>query len=372
MLKSSIRNPQLVTRNSQLDKIDLRNLTFEELKDWVTDLGLEPYRAEQVFRWIFQPGIRSLEQMTNLSKKWRGLFGDRAYLNRLIVKKVERSVDGTQKFLFQLEDEECIESVLIPERGHYTLCISSQVGCAQRCRFCFTGKMGLKRNLKASEIINQVLAVQETLPAADPLLTNIVLMGMGEPLANFENTVRALKILLSSKGMQFSHRHLTLSTSGLIPEMKALGQLLPVNLAVSLNAADDLTRNQLMPINRKYPLKPLMQACREFPLPHAKRITFEYILIKGVNDSPQAARLLAKLLKGIKAKINLIPFNPHPGIAFEPPDEKTLLKFQDILIRSQYTVIIRRSKGADISAACGQLHTEWTRPLGPAAPASIG
>ena len=203
---------------------------------------------------------------------------------------------------------------------------------------------------------------KETLTAADPLLTNIVLMGMGEPLDNFENVVRALKSLLSPGGMGFSHRHVTLSTAGLLPEMKELGQLLPVNLAVSLNAADDATRNQLMPINRKYPLDPLIQACREFPLPHGKRITFEYILIKGVNDSPKEARALAKLLKGVKAKINLIPFNAHPGIGFEPPSEKELLTFQDILIHSQYTAIIRRSKGADISAACGQLHAEWTRP----------
>jgi 23S rRNA (adenine2503-C2)-methyltransferase len=343
-------------------KTDLRNLTFEELRDWTANLGLESYRAEQVSRWIFQPDIQSFDQMTNLSKKWRDLFRQQAYLSRLIVKKIEKSNDGTRKFLFQLEDGEGIESVLIPERGHYTQCISSQVGCAQRCRFCFTGKMGLKRNLKAAEIINQVLAVQGTLTAADPLLTNIVLMGMGEPLDNFENVVRALKSMLSPMGMGFSHRHVTLSTAGLLPEMKELGQLLPVNLAVSLNAADDATRNQLMPVNRKYPLDPLIQACREFPLPHGKRITFEYILIKGVNDSPREARALVKLLKGVKAKINLIPFNAHPGIGFEPPSEKELLSFQDILIHSQYTAIIRRSKGGDISAACGQLHAEWTRP----------
>ena len=305
------------------DKIDLRNLTFEELRDWTSNLGLESYRAEQVFRWIFQPDFQSFDQMTNLSKKWRDLFQQQAYLSRLVIKKMEKSADGTRKFLFQLEDGEGIESVLIPERGHYTLCISSQVGCAQRCRFCFTGKMGLKRNLKASEIINQVLTVQGTLTAADPLLTNIVIMGMGEPLDNFENAVRALKSLLSPSGMRFSHRHVTLSTAGLIPKMKALGQLLPVNMAVSLNAADDATRNQLMPINRKYPLEPLIQACREFPLPRGKRITFEYILIKGVNDSPKEAKTLAKLLKGVKAKINLIPFNAHPGIGFEPPAEKS-------------------------------------------------
>jgi len=341
-------------------KIDLRNLTFQELQDWVGALGLQPYRAEQVYRWIFQPTIHSFDQMTNLSKKWRSRFSDQAYLSRLIVKKVEESKDQTKKFLFELEDGEHIESVLIPERGHYTLCISSQVGCAQRCRFCYTGRMGLIRNLKSSEIINQILAVQGFLTETDSQLTNIVLMGMGEPLDNFEQVIRAMKILLSPKGMQFSHRHVTLSTAGLIPQMKSLGQVVPVNLAVSLNAADDGTRNLLMPINRKYPLDALMGACREFPLPHGKRITFEYILIKGINDSPQQAKALAGLLKGIKAKINLIPFNAHPGIGFEPPEEKTILKFQDILIANRYTAIIRRSKGADISAACGQLHAEWT------------
>ena len=353
-------------------KIDLRNLTFEELRDWITQLGLESYRAEQIFRWIYQSNIQSFGQMTNLSKKWQDLFREKAYLSQLIIGKIEQSSDGSKKFLFQLEDGEHIESVLIPERGHYTLCLSSQVGCAQGCRFCLTGRMGLKRNLKASEIINQILTVKGTLTDKDPSLTNIVLMGMGEPLDNFENTVRALKILLSSVGMQFSHRHVTLSTAGLIPEMKALGSILPVNLAVSLNAAHDSTRNQLMPINRKFSLGSLIQACREFPLFHGKRITFEYILIKGINDSPQEAKDLAKLLKGVKAKINLIPFNVHPGIGFEPPNEKDVLRFQDILIHSQYTTIIRRSKGADISAACGQLHAVWTGLQATSTPVSIG
>jgi 23S rRNA (adenine2503-C2)-methyltransferase len=341
-------------------KTDLRNLTFLELQDWIAAIGLEPYRAEQVSRWIFQPDILAFDQMTNLSKKWRGLFQEQAYLSRLNIIKVENSSDGTKKFLLELEDGERIESVLIPERDHYTLCISSQVGCAQKCRFCFTGRIGLKRNLKASEIINQILTAQRALTETDPLLTNIVLMGMGEPLDNFENTIRALKTLLSPQGMQFSHRHVTLSTAGLVPEMKALGNLLPVNLAVSLNAAEDATRNRLMPVNRKYPLETLIEACKVFPLPHKKRITFEYILIRGINDSPQAARDLAKLLKGVKAKINLIPFNAHPGSGFQPPEEEAILRFQDLLIQRQYTVMIRRSKGTDISAACGQLHADWT------------
>jgi 23S rRNA (adenine2503-C2)-methyltransferase len=348
-----------------MKKIDLRSLTFDELKAWVTGLGLEPFRAEQIFRWVFQPGLTSFTQMTNLSKKWRECFQEQAYLSSLVLLKKEHSSDGAQKFLFQLEDGLTIESVLIPERGHYTLCLSSQVGCAQNCRFCFTGRMGLKRNLKASEIINQVLAVRQTLTESEPSLTNLVLMGMGEPLDNFEQTRRAVAILLSPQGMQFSHRHITLSTAGLIPEMQALGRLLPVNLAVSLNAATDKVRNRLMPVNRRYPMEPLLQACREFPLPHGKRITFEYILIKGINDSPEEARTLARVLRGIRAKINLIPFNPHSGIGFKAPDEEVLLKFLDILIRQQYTAIIRRSKGADISAACGQLHAQWTGPAAP-------
>jgi 23S rRNA (adenine2503-C2)-methyltransferase len=341
------------------DKVDLRNLTFEELQTWVSHLGLEPYRAEQISRWIFLPGMTAFKQMTNVSKKWRDCFEQQAVLSRLELLAKERSSDGAQKFLFRLEDDLTVESVLIPERGHYTLCISSQVGCAQKCRFCLTGRMGLKRNLKASEIINQVLAVRESLRESEIPLTNLVLMGMGEPLDNFEQTSRALSILLSPRGMQFSHRHVTVSTSGLIPGMAALGRLLPVNLAVSLNAATDKVRNFLMPVNRRYPLASLLQACREFPLPHGKRITFEYILIKGINDSPEEAGTLAKILRGIRGKINLIPFNPHPGSRFKAPEEKTLLEFQDILVAHQYTAIIRRSKGADISAACGQLHAQW-------------
>jgi 23S rRNA (adenine2503-C2)-methyltransferase len=341
-------------------KIDLRNLTYEELTRMVADLGLESYRSEQISRWIFLPTLRSFDQMTNLSKKWRVRLQEKAYLSELETVKVEHSTDGSRKYLFRLEDGEHVESVLIPERGHSTLCLSSQVGCGQGCSFCSTGRMGLKRNLRTSEIINQVRAVQASLTDAEGLLTNIVFMGMGEPLHNFENTLKALEIMLAPQGMQFSHRHITLSTAGLIPEMKDLGKKVPVNLAVSLNAARVEVRSRLMPVNHRYPLTPLMETCRNYPLPHGKRITFEYILIKGVNDAPQEARALAKLLSGIKAKINLIPFNPHPRSPFQPPDEEAVGTFQEILINRHYTVIIRRSKGDDISAACGQLHATWT------------
>jgi 23S rRNA (adenine2503-C2)-methyltransferase len=341
-------------------KIDLRNLTYEELTRLVVDLGLESYRSEQVSRWIFLPTIRTFDQMTNLAKKWRVRLGEKAYLSELETEKVAHSEDGSRKFLFRLEDGEHVESVLIPERGHATLCLSSQVGCGQGCRFCSTGRMGLRRNLKASEIINQVRAVQACLTDGEDPLTNIVFMGMGEPLHNFENTLKALRMMLSSQGMQFSHRHVTLSTAGLIPEMRALGKEVPVNLAVSLNAARDEVRNRLMPVNRRYPLGPLMETCRNYPLPHGKRITFEYILIKGVNDAPQEALALARLLSGVKAKINLIPFNPHPQSPLQPPEEEAIRTFQKILINRHYTAIIRRSKGVDISAACGQLHATWT------------
>jgi 23S rRNA (adenine2503-C2)-methyltransferase len=343
-----------------MERIDLRNLTRPELKAWVEDRGLEPYRGDQIFQWVHSPGLETFDQMTNLAKKWRARLGEEAVLSRLTALEIEASRDGTRKFLWELADGERIESVLIPERGHYTLCISSQVGCAQQCRFCHTGRIGLRRNLSAAEIVNQVRTVRGTLQDDPVLLTNVVFMGMGEPLANFKNTLRALQILLDPLGLQLSHRHVTLSTAGLIPPLKALGRSSPVSLAVSLNAADDATRSRLMPINRRYPLRDLIAACKSYPLPRGKRITFEYILMEGVNDSPQAARNLADLLQGVKAKINLIPFNPHEGSEFRPPAEQRLLAFQETLARRHYTAIIRRSKGGDISAACGQLHAKWT------------
>jgi 23S rRNA (adenine2503-C2)-methyltransferase len=222
------------------------------------------------------------------------------------------------------------------------------------CRFCLTGKQGLKRNLTASEIVDQVIQVKRSMDEPDRL-TNIVLMGMGEPLANYDAVLKALTNLISEEGMNFSHRHVTLSTCGLIPEMQRFGEDITVNLAVSLNAADDKSRTFLMPVNRKYPLKSLLSACKEFPLPNKRMITFEYILIDGVNDREEDAAKLVNLLKGIRAKINLIPLNPHPGLALNPPAADRILQFQEILVQNQLTAIIRKSKGRDISAACGQL-----------------
>ena len=247
-----------------------------------------------------------------------------------------------------------IESVIIPERDHLTLCISSQAGCAMDCRFCLTARQGLKRNLSAAEIIEQVIDVKRSLDTTEHL-TNIVFMGMGEPLANYDAVIKAVGNLVSEDGMNFSHRKITMSTCGIVPKIKQMGRDITVNLAVSLNAADDETRSFLMPINRRYPLNELISACKGFPLPNRRMITFEYILIKGINDSDEDALKLAHLLSGIRAKINLIPLNPFPGSDMSPPSTKKILHFQEILINKNFTAIIRKSKGSDILAACGQL-----------------
>jgi 23S rRNA (adenine2503-C2)-methyltransferase len=337
-------------------KVDLKDLDLEETRTWVEKIGLETYRAEQIRRWIFGHQAGSFEEMTNLSKEMRHYLNSISYVSQLKIAKTEISLDGTKKFSFELEDGKGIESVLIPERAHYTACISSQVGCAMGCKFCLTGRRGLNRNLKASEIINQILQIRQSMDQPDRL-TNIVFMGMGEPLANYWAVKSAVKNIICADALNFSRRRVTLSTCGLVPEIERLGKELPINLAVSLNAADDKTRNLLMPINRRYPLNTLIDTLMRFPLTKRGRITFEYILIRDINDRLTDATKLARLLKDIRAKINLIPFNVYNGTPFQAPDEGRILAFQDELIRKNYTVIIRKSKGTDISAACGQLTT---------------
>jgi len=268
---------------------------------------------------------------------------------------VEEAKDGTRKFLFQLEDGNRIESVLIPDRSRLTLCVSTQVGCALGCRFCLTGKTGWKRDLMASEILNQILAVRETL-GDKASITNIVLMGMGEPLVNYKNTLKAIELMTHPDAFKFSSRRVTLSTAGLIPELEQLSkEKISFRLAISLNASDEETRSHLMPINRRYPLKKLLEACRRFPLRPRTRITFEYVMLEGINDSSQDAKRLLKILKGIPSKINLIPLNEAPGIPFKRPSEQKIKQFQEILMEGGLTAIVRTSKGAEISAACGQL-----------------
>ncbi|MBW1716397.1 MAG: 23S rRNA (adenine(2503)-C(2))-methyltransferase RlmN [Deltaproteobacteria bacterium] len=339
-----------------MTKVDFKDLDLEETKTWVKQRGHKAYRAEQIRQWVFGHQTESFDEMTTLSKDLRNYLKSHAYISQLKTSKTEVSNDGTKKFLFELEDGSSIESVLIPERDHYTACISSQVGCAMGCMFCLTAKQGFTRNLKCSEIVNQVIQIRKSMDQPDRL-TNIVLMGMGEPLANYEAVAKAVKNIISPDALNFSRRQVTLSTCGLVPEIQRLGRELPVNLAVSLNAADDETRNLIMPINRRYPLTALIEALRHFPLQKGRKITFEYILIKGINDRLSDATHLTKLLKTISAKINLIPFNCYQGSPFEAPDKGTILAFQDELIRNNYTTIIRKSKGCDISAACGQLRT---------------
>jgi 23S rRNA (adenine2503-C2)-methyltransferase len=292
--------------------------------------------------------------MTNISKALREQIEEKARITQLVLERTQVSKDRTTKFLFKLEDGHFIETVLIPERGHFTLCLSSQAGCAMGCRFCLTARQGLKRNLSAAEILDQVLQVKRSMSQPDRL-TNIVFMGMGEPLANYDAVLRALGNLISEEGMNFSHRTVTLSTCGLVPQIRRLGKEARVNLAVSLNASEDETRNFLMPVNRKYPLKSLVEALREFPLLNRRMITFEYVLVGGVNDSDEDARRVVALLKGMRAKINLIALNPHPDLGLAPPSSERVLRFQEILTEHHYTAIVRKSKGKDISAACGQL-----------------
>jgi 23S rRNA (adenine2503-C2)-methyltransferase len=342
----------------ETERINILNVSREQLVDWLTEHGIAAYRAGQILKWVYRRQKDSFAEMSDIAKDVRALLPQYFRIPRLEIRAMQTSADGTRKYLFGLEDGESIESVLIPERDHYTLCVSSQVGCAQNCRFCLTAKSRLRRNLARGEILAQVRDIKNGLPRPEQL-TNLVFMGMGEPLANFDNLLGALAVLTDSDtGLGFAAKRVTVSTAGLVPKMLEFGRQSRASLAVSLNASDNEVRSRLMPINRTYPLETLLAACRAYPLPPGRRITFEYILIKGVNDSPEDARRLARLLQPIRCKINLIPFNPHEGSGFERPAEETILAFQELLVRKHFTVIIRQSKGQDISAACGQLRAQ--------------
>ena len=336
-------------------KIDILELSKDQLCSWLTDRKIASYRADQIQKWVYLHQVDGFDPMTNISKEIRSLLSRHFVIGRLATEQIETSRDGSRKYLFRLSDGKHIESVLIPERDHYTLCVSSQVGCAQDCLFCLTAAGGFERNLTRGEIIAQVRDIKNELD--DPMdLTNIVFMGMGEPLANYKNLVSAIGVITNTDaGLRLASRRVTVSTAGLVPRLADLGRDTRVNLAVSLNAADDDTRSRLMPINRTYPLEKLLAACRQYPAAPGRRITFEYILIKGVNDAEQDARRLAKILQPIRCKINLSPYNPHEGSDFDRPSEEVMQAFYKVLFDKNYTVIIRRSKGQDISAACGQL-----------------
>jgi len=336
-------------------KKNILEFSRDQLRSWLTEREIAAYRADQIQKWVYLRQADSFDVMTDISKEIRALLSRHFVIGRLEVEMIETSRDGSRKYLFKLKDGKYIESVLMPERNHYTLCVSSQVGCAQDCRFCLTAVGGLERNLSRGEMVAQVRDIKKDL-GDQKRLTNIVFMGMGEPLANYKNLVSTIGILTDNDvGLRFASRRVTVSTAGLVSKIPALGCDTRVNLAVSLNATDNKTRNRLMPINRKYPLENLMEACRQYLPAPGRRITFEYILIKGINDSVDDAERLAKLLRTLRCKVNLIPFNTHEGCDFERPAEAVIQAFYDILFAKNYTVIIRRSKGQDISAACGQL-----------------
>ena len=336
------------------DTPNLNGMSLDEIEGFIARLGKKKYRARQIMKWIHRSGAVSFDEMTNLSKAFREEISTLARITRPVIEEIQESEDGTKKVLFRLEDDCLIESVLIRERNHWTQCISTQAGCAMGCRFCLTGRHGLKRNLLPSEIVGQVTSLRFNTPEGDDI-KNIVMMGMGEPLANYENVLTAIGIITSDTGPGFSKRKITVSTCGITPMIRRLGEDASVNLAVSLNAPDDRRRTYLMPVNKKFPLKGLIDACRHYPMPRRRMITFEYILMDGVNDSAQDARELASLLRGVHCKFNLIPFNEFPGSDFKRPPDKKVRAFQDILIQEHYTTMTRPSKGGDILAACGQL-----------------
>ena len=349
-------NMAIELKKIEFKKKDIKELTRDQLVAWLKYHGIESYRAGQIMEWIYIRQADTFDQMTNLGKEIRKMLDLHFTNNRLEKIQIENSQDGTRKYLFKLDDGQCVESVLIPEKKHYTLCISSQVGCSQGCRFCLTAKDGFVRNLTNKEIIDQIRDIKNDLDNSEQL-TNLVLMGMGEPLANYKNVVKAIRIIADREaGLGFSNRKVTISTAGLVPKLFDLNRDTNVNLAISLNASDNQIRSLLMPINRKYSIEKLLEACRMYKLQPRRRITFEYVLIKGINDSEEDAERLSLLLKNIKTKINLIPFNSYKGSEFNRPKESKINLFQKILQKNNYPVTVRYSKGRDISAACGQLH----------------
>jgi 23S rRNA (adenine2503-C2)-methyltransferase len=344
-------------------RLDLRALPLDRLQALVAALREKPFRARQLHRWLHRAGAAHLDEMTDVPRALRAELAERTVLTTLERATEQVSSDGTIKWTWRTADGKLVESVYMPETDRRTLCVSSQVGCAVGCTFCLTGTMGLSRNLGPGEIVDQVhranrRIVELGLAGGPRPLTNLVFMGMGEPLANYRSLKVALDLLLAEDGPNFSHRHVTVSTSGLVPVMRRLGAETPVKLAVSLNATTDAVRDVIMPINRRHPLGELLAACRAFPVRQGRRITFEYVLLAGVNDALEDARRLPGLLRGIPAKVNLIPYNANPGLPYAAPDPARVAAFQEVLASRNVTAVIRKNRGADISAACGQLAAE--------------
>ncbi len=342
--------------------IDLKSLSEKEISYLIREFNEPEFRTKQLIHWIYEKGVQSVSEITEFSLELRKRFSEKAFISNLILVERRFSQDGTEKFLFGLQDGKSIESVLIKEDDRLTLCVSSQVGCPLGCIFCATGKLKFERNLEPHEIVDQVITVSRLI--APKKILNIVFMGMGEPLLNFDNLVEALWRIVEY--LKFSPRRITISTAGIISKFKELVEKAPsVNLAVSLNAPNDHIRDYIMPINKKYPLSQLIEACSKFSLKPRRRITFEYVMLKGINDSHVDAEELANLLRGIssKTKINLISFNPFEGCILEGSDNKTIYEFQQRLIDKNLSVFIRKSKGRDIEAGCGQLRALYGRKV---------
>ena len=333
-----------------------------ELRERFTETGIEPYRAGQVLRWIYQRGVRDPEGMSDLSRSLRAQLSASWSAQELELESVHRAADGTEKLVLRTHDGAAIEAVLIPEERRRTLCVSSQIGCSLDCSFCATGRMGLGRNLGAGEIVDQVLHANALLAERGERLTHVVYMGMGEPLLNLAQVVRSVRILCDPETLALAERRITVSTAGVVPRMAELGASVGVRLAVSLHATTDPVRDELVPLNRRFPLAALLDACRRYPLPARGRLSFEYTLMRGVNDSPDDARRLVSLLHGLRAMVNLIPLNEHPGAPYRRPDEAAIDAFAAVLARARLPLAVRRGRGEDILAACGQLGALATPP----------
>ena len=344
-----------------VNKVNLLNFSQETLKEYFASIGEKPFRATQVIKWLHQMNVDSVDQMTNLSKSLRAFLTEHTVIQAPEIIIDQHSADGTHKWLLRLADGNAIETVFIPDDDRGTLCISSQVGCALDCTFCSTARQGFNRNLTTAEIIGQLWVAKRTLqqdPKGQRVITNVVMMGMGEPLLNFDNVVNALRLMLDDNAYGLSKRRVTVSTSGVLPALERLANTLDVSLAVSLHAPNDELRNKLVPLNAKYPIEQLLATCRRFldkKTTERNHITWEYVMLDGVNDQEEHARQLVALLRGIPSKINLIPFNPFPDTRYGRSSNNRIHRFRDILQAAGYTVTTRKTRGDDIDAACGQL-----------------
>lgn len=349
-----------MNEDAHIKKINLLGLDHQAMKEFFVSLGEKPFRAQQILKWIHFNGVRNFFDMTDISKDLRNKLSSIAEVGLPQVVYEKKAADATYKWLLKLDDGNCIETVYIPEKNRGTLCISSQVGCILNCDFCSTGKQGFNRNLTTAEIIAQLWIAVRTLSQSngkhDQSVTNVVMMGMGEPLLNIDNLIPALRLMLDDFAYGLSKRRVTVSTAGVIPAMKKLKESIDVALAVSLHAPNDELREQIVPLNKKYPLKELMATCKDY-FKHDRRrsITIEYVMLAGVNDTHAHAKQLIKLLNGLRIKLNLIPFNPFPNTHYQRSDHETIARFQETMIKAGLNTTIRRTRGDDIDAACGQL-----------------